>query len=170
MLTLDPEVSTKPPSPPRSPPLAERVPPMMAELSGLLKSAMRMMSPPLPLLPGAASAVTVPVFSIFREAASRITPPLFTKPVACKLPVFLTTPLCNWLAAWADKIIKPPGACTAWPFSTNETMVAGLTKMLVRLFCLSNSSSNESPDAKATVPSLATTKPPLRTSGANKAT
>ena len=68
---------------------------MMAELFGLLKSAIKTMSPPLPLLPGAASAVIVPVFSILRVAASRITPPLFTNPVACKLPVFLTTPLCN---------------------------------------------------------------------------
>ena len=139
MMTWEADVSMNPPSPPKSPPLADSVPLMSALLLGLLKSAMAVMVPPWPLLFGAASASRAPVLTMRWLADRRMTPPLSTRPEACRVPLFLTTPLCSWLAAWADKIIRPPGACTAWPFSIKASTVAGLTKMLVKRFCLSNS-------------------------------
>ena len=141
MMTWEAEVSMNPPSPPKSPPLADSVPLMSALLFGFFRSAITVMVPPCPLLLGAASASRAPVLTMRWLAERRMTPPLSTKPEACSVPLFLTTPLCSWLAAWADRIIRPPGACTAWPLSTKAWMVAGLTKMLVSRFCLSNSSS-----------------------------
>ena len=167
--TCEADVSMKPPLPPSAPPCARQVPSTVIVLAVFDRSAMAVMSPPLPALAAAASASTVPVLTMLWLARKRITPPLSSRPLACKVPLFLTTPLSNWLAACADKMIRPPGACTALPFSTRAATVAGVTTMLARLFCLSNCSSKLSPAARATVPILAITMPLLRTSGASRA-
>ena len=167
--TCEAEVSMNPPSPPNSPPSARQLPSTVMRLSGLAKSAIAVMLPPRPALPGAALAVMLPVLLMAELARKRITPPLSTKPVASKLPVLRTTPLSKPLAAWADKMIKPPGACTALPLSTSADTVAGVTSTLFRLCLASKLSSMRSPAAITTAPILATTTPLLRTSGASKA-
>ncbi len=130
MFNLLPEVSINPPSPPNAPPFALMLPLTRVKLSGLFKSAISVMLPPCPALSGAASACMLPLWLIWSEARSRMRPPSFTKPLACKLPVLFTMPPCKLLAACADKMISPPGACTALPFSTKVFMVAGVTTTL----------------------------------------
>ena len=124
------EVSTNPPSPPRVPPLALMLPLTVVRLLGLPRSAIRVMLPPCPALPAAASACMLPLWLIWSEALSKMRPPSFTRPLACKLPVLFTMPPCKRLAACADKMISPPGACTALPFSTKALIVAGVTTTL----------------------------------------
>ena len=51
------DVSMNPPSPPCSPPLALMLPSTCVLLVALVRSAMMSMRPPLPALPGAASAL-----------------------------------------------------------------------------------------------------------------
>ena len=119
--------------------------------------------------PAAAAVATWLLYVLLYTPLKRITPPSSLMPSACKLPVLRTTPPKIWLAAWADKMIKPPGACTARPFSTSTSMVAGVTITLARPLWPLNCISNASPAAIATVPMRAITTPLLRTSGASKA-
>ena len=82
----------KPPSPPRSPARALRWPSTTVLLLGFDRLAIKVTVPPLPVLPGAASAVIFPVCVMLPEAAKRITPPWLTRPTASKEPLLLTTP------------------------------------------------------------------------------
>ena len=127
------EVSMNPPSPPCSPPLALMLPSTCVRLLALFRSAMMSMRPPLPALLAAASALIrlVGASSILWLALKRMVPPSLTNPVAEIAPLFLTTPPSKPLAACADKMISPPGACTALPLSTRVSMVAGATSTLV---------------------------------------
>ena len=127
------DVSIKPPSPPCSPPLALMLPSTRVVLVRLVKSAMISIRPPLPVLPGAASALMllVEVSCILLVAVRRITPPSLSSPVAEMLPLFLTTPPSKLLAACADKMMRPPGACTALPFSTKVSSAEGVTSTLL---------------------------------------
>ena len=138
ILSWDAEVSMKPPSPPWSAPLALSAPSTCVLLPRLARSAITSMRPPVPALPGAASAVMLLVgaSSIVLVARRRITPPSLTSPVAEMLPLFLTTPPSKLLAACADKMTRPPGACTALPFSTSVLMVLGVTNTLLNLLLL----------------------------------
>ena len=79
--------------------MALRLPLISVRLNGLLRSAMTVTSPPLPALPGAASALMLPLLVMRWLALRRITPPLSTNPYACSVPVFFTTPPNSWLAA-----------------------------------------------------------------------
>ena len=160
-------VSMKPPSPPASPPLAEMLPLTSVTLAALAKSAISVTVPPLPAL--AASAVMVPLWLILFDARSMIRPPSFTSPLACITPLLLTTPPCTRSSACADKMMSPPGACTARPLSTRLAMVEAVTSSPVSAFAPSMCRVKVSPAAIATVPSLATTTPWLRTVGASKA-
>ena len=168
ILTLPPDVSTNPPSPPASPPRALMLPLMLAVLLALSRLAISVTFPPLPLLPSAALADMLPLCWMLSLAIKRMVPPLSTKPLASSRPVLLTTPPCNRLAAWADMMIKPPGANTAWPLSTKAATVAGSTRTFAKREP-SNCNSNVSPAVSATVPICATTTPVLRTSGASSA-
>ena len=132
-LKREADVSINPPSPPRLPPLALMLPATSVTLSGLLRSAITSIRPPCPALAGAASALMLPVSSMRSLATKRTTPPSRTRPVALITPVFLTTPACKRLAAWADKMMRPPGASTALPFSTSAAIVAGVTSTLDKL-------------------------------------
>jgi hypothetical protein len=115
----EPDVSTKPPSPPRLPPRALIVPSTVVRLLALLRSAIAITLPPLPALCAAASALTMPLCWMASLADRRIVPPSLVSPVASSVPVFFTTPPCRRFAACAERIISPPGARTALPFSTN---------------------------------------------------
>ena len=130
--TLEAEVSTKPPSPPALPARALRLPLTSVTLASWDRSAIRVTVPPLPAEPGAASALMLPLWVMRSLAARRMLPPLLTRPLASTVPLLLTTPPCKRLAAWAERMIKPPGALTAWPLSTRVAMVDGVTKMSVR--------------------------------------
>ena len=118
-------VSMKPPSPPASPPLAEMLPLTSVRLDRLARSAISVTVPPLPAL--AASAVMLPLCLIWFDARSMMRPPSFTSPLACNTPLLLTTPPCTCCIACADKMMSPPGACTAKPLSTRLAMVEALT-------------------------------------------
>ncbi|BDU53082.1 hypothetical protein LINBF2_13170 [Limnohabitans sp. INBF002] len=111
----------------------------------------------------------MPLFKMALLASSNRRPARRTKPVASMVPLLLMTPLCKRLAAWADKIIRPPGALMALLFSTKVLMAAADTRTLLSAPPPSNLSSKVSPAAKATVPRLATITPLLRTSGASMA-
>ena len=126
------DVSTNPPSPPRLPPRALKAPPMSVRPDALLRSVITSMRPPWPALLGAASAAMRPVCSMRSLATRRTTPPSDTRPVALITPLFFTTPACRRLAAWADRMTRPPGASTALPLSTSAAMVAGVTRILDR--------------------------------------
>ncbi|WP_316681286.1 hypothetical protein [Ralstonia flaminis] len=102
-------------------------------------------------------------------ASRRTVPPSLVRPVASSVPVLRTTPPCRRSTACADRMMSPPGARTALPFSTSAAMVAGVTWMLASVWLPLNCSSYVSPAASATVPSWATTTPWLRTSGASSA-
>ncbi len=114
-------------------------------------------------------AEMVPLFTMLLLASNKMRPARLTKLVASKVPLLLTTPLCSRLAAWADKMIRPPGARMAFLFSTKVLMLAAVTMTRLRAPLPSNLSSKVSPAAMATVPKLATITPLLRTSGASKA-
>ncbi len=90
-----PLVSICPPLPPRLPPLAVMLPLTRVTLSGLLRSAIRLMLPPLPTLLGAASAWMLPLWLIWSLACRRMVPPLSTRPLASRLPLLLMTPPCK---------------------------------------------------------------------------
>ncbi len=122
-----------------------------------------------PFTPAVASALIAPLFKMLLLASSKMRPARCTKPVASRVPLLLTTPLCKRLAAWADKMMRPPGALTALLFSTKVLMAAALTTTRLRAPPPSNFSSKDSPAARATVPKFATMTPLLRTSGANMA-
>ncbi len=162
-------VSMKPPSPPASPPLAEMLPLTSVRLDRLARSAISVTVPPLPALLLAASAVMLPLCVILFDARSRMRPPSFTNPLACSTPLLLTTPPCTRSSACADKMMSPPGACTARPLSTKLAMVEAVTSSPVSVLPPSICRLKVSPAAMATVPSLATTTPWLRTVGASKA-
>ena len=170
ILSRVPEVSTNPPSPPRLPPLALMLPSICVVLPALARSAIKLTVPPLPLLFGAASTWMMPLCVMRSLASSRMTPPLAVRPLASRLPLLFTTPPCKWLSAWALRMIRPPGACTALPLSTSAAMLAGVTRILAKVLLPSNCNSKTSPAASATVPSCATMTPLLRTSGASRAT
>ena len=160
-------VSIKPPSPPASPPLAEMLPLTSVRLDRLARSAISVTVPPFPA--PAASAVMLPLWLILLEARRMMRPPSFTRPLACSTPLLLTTPPCTRSSACADKMMSPPGACTARPLSTKLATVEAVTSSPVSVLPPSICKLKVSPAAMATVPSLATTTPWLRTVGASKA-
>ncbi len=120
-------------------------------------------------VPTEAGTCRVPLFKILVLASSKIRPARRTKPAASTMPLLLTTPLCKRLADLADRMIRPPGARTAFLFSTKVLMVAAETITRLKAPLPSNFSSKDSPAAMATVPKLATITPLFRTSGASKA-
>ena len=122
-----------------------------------------------PLRPLVASALIAPLLKILLLASSKMRPARCTKPVASRVPLLLTTPLCRRLAAWAERMMRPPGALMAFLLSTKLLMAAAVTTTRLKAPLPSNLSSKDSPAAKATVPRLATMTPLLRTSGASKA-
>ena len=101
--------------------------------------------------------------------SSTILPPWLTKLLASKEPVFLITPARILSAATADKMIRPPGACTAWRFSIRVAMVDGVVVMPSKLPPPSKFKVMDSPAAMTTAPARASTTPELRTSGASSA-
>ena len=159
------------PLPCQSPPTSTVPPPVApvawscAPVCRAMCSAVRVISPPLPV---SLLACIWPLTLIVSLASSTMRPLRCTRALACSDPLVLTTPPWSWLSAWADKIIKPPGAWTAWPLSTKALMVEGVTRSpLSWVPCIC--SSKTSPAAKATVPICATITPWLRTSGASRA-
>ncbi|MHA7679358.1 hypothetical protein [Cupriavidus sp. PET2-C1] len=144
-------------------------PSTVVKLFALLKSAMAITLPPLPALCAAASALMMPLCWMVSLASRRTVPPSRVRPVASSVPVLRTTPPCKRSAACADRMIRPPGARTALPFSTSAWMVAGVTSRLASVWLPLNCNSYASPAASATVPSCATMTPRLRTSGASSA-
>ena len=128
-----------------------------------------MRSPLMATLPPAPEASRLPLLSTRPELSSTILPPREDKPVATTLPVLRTTPPCNSLAAWADMMIMPPGACTAEPFSTSAAIAEGDTSTPARVRLSLNCREICSPAAIATVPAWAMTMPLLRTCGASRA-
>ena len=143
---------------PMAPPPSARTVPLLA-----------MRSPLMATLPPAPEASRLPLLSTRPELSSTILPPREDKPVATTPPVLRTTPPCNSLAAWADMMIMPPGACTAEPFSTSAAIVEGDTSTPARLRLSANCREICSPAAIATVPAWAITMPLLRTCGASRA-
>ena len=143
------------------PPPSARTAPLLAMRSPLIVT--------LPLPPGAPEASRLPLLSTRPELSSTILPPRSLKPVATTLPVLRTTPPCNSLAAWADMMIMPPGACTAEPFSTSAAIAEGDTSTPARVRLSLNCREICSPAAIATVPAWAITMPLLRTCGASRA-
>ena len=111
----------------------------------------------------------LPVCTSAWLASSRITPSLLLKPVACRLPALLTTPPCKLSAACADRMISPPGACTALPFCTSAAIVAGVTTTWARPLLALNCKLKLSPAASTAVPICAMTMPLLMTLGASRA-
>ncbi|MBB1629995.1 hypothetical protein A9975_03845 [Cupriavidus sp. UME77] len=61
IFTCEPDVSTKPPSPPSLPPCALMVPSTVVRLLALPRSAIAITVPPLPALCAAASALMMPL-------------------------------------------------------------------------------------------------------------
>ncbi len=144
---------------PMAPPPSARKPPALSMRS----PAMAMLPPWLP------DTSRLPPFSTRPELSSTILPPRAARPVASRAPLLRTTPPCSWLAAWADMMMRPPGACTAAPFSTSAAMAEGDTSTPARVRLSENCSAICSPAAMATVPAWAMTMPLLRTCGASMA-
>ncbi|WP_458764207.1 hypothetical protein [Cupriavidus basilensis] len=130
IFSCEADVSTNPPSPPSLPPRALMVPSTVVRLLALPRSAIAITLPPLPALCAAASALMLPLCWMASLASRRTVPPSLLRPVASSVPVLRTTPPCRRSAACADRMISPPGARTALPFSTSAAMVAGVTRIL----------------------------------------
>ncbi|CAN1572311.1 hypothetical protein MCEMAEM4_03360 [Burkholderiaceae bacterium] len=134
------------PLPCQSPPTST-VPPPDAPLASILLVRVRVMSSP----------------------SKTILPPLLTKLLASKVPLFLTTPACSLFKATADKMICPSVAITACWLFTSVARVLRVVVMLARVWLPAKLRVMASPVAMATVPAWATTTPAFCTSGASSA-
>ena len=162
-----------PPSPVSVAETSMLAPSAMATLTAWRISPLPCQSPPTRTSPPpvAPLASTVEVLASWMSSpSSMMRPPRLTSEVADSSPEFLTTLLFSSLAALADSTIRPPGARTAFLFSTRVSIWAASTCMDARVPLSANLSSNASPAASATVPISATMTPSLRTSAANRAT
>ena len=188
-------VEITPPLPAIFPPCAKSVPLMV-----VFSSAWMLMVPALPLpvadtltlAPASTVAVLVattstvpppvsprarvlePALNVTWLADNIMRPPLLATMLALlpafNTPLCLITPATKLSTAGADKMMSPPGACTAFLFSIKLRMVLGVVVMLASFLLLAKLRVMRSPAAITTVPICATTTPLLRTSGASKAT
>ena len=90
----------------------------------------------LPPPAGPRARVCEPASNFTVLAVSKIRPPLLVMVLASaeadKVPLCLIAPAISVFTAFAERIIKPPGAFTALRFSINASIVLGVVVMLAK--------------------------------------
>ncbi len=101
--------------------------------------------------------------------SSQILPPSSVRLLASIEPLLLMTPPCRRFMACAERMISPPGASTAFLFSTSAAIWLWVAVMPASVPFSVKFRLMASPDASATVPAWAMMTPSFRTSGASRA-